>query len=508
MPAIRVLSAGKLWLLTLSVGLAAAQVMPPVGYPGGGYPGGGYPGGGYPGGGYPTGSGVPIPIPSRGGKSQPNSSTKGQPLPNFRGKLKQMDAKTITLALDDDRVLDFHRTSSTKFFKAGDEIKNPKFNPGDQLSIEGPEDNAGYLSAVNVYWEKAGGASAAATTSSSAKDDKVPDAWADTPATQQHGTQAAPPPAKASADDPGPPTLKRGNVSDASREKSAPVPAQTAATTGSLSPNNAPPTLSANNAPPPPTRIPTLAPDEDDRAPGGSIPVMRGDDLIRKASDTALDFTDTLPNYVCQELMSRYESTTKPLSWHALDVVGMEVLYQDGKEDYRKITLNGRPVNKKMEELGGAWSTGEFGTVLIDLFAPQTAAEFHYKSDSRMAGILTKEYSFNVTHANSHWTIHMGSQQYDPAYKGSVWIDPKTARVMRIEMQAYGFPSDFESDDVESATDYEYVRLGDAKQYLLPVHAETLSCQRGTPYCSRNAIDFRNYKKYTGESTITFGDGK
>ncbi len=233
MPAIRVLSAGKLWLLTLSVGLAAAQVMPPVGYPGGGYPGGGYPGGGYPGGGYPSGGGVPIPIPSRG-KSQPNSSTKGQPLPNFRGKLKQMDAKTITLALDDDRVLDFHRTSSTKFFKGGDEIKSPKFNPGDQLSIEGPEDNAGYLTAVNVYWEKAG--AAAATTSSSAKDDKVPDTWADTPATQQHGTQAAPPPAKSSADDPGPPTLKRGNVSDASREKSAPVPAQTAAATGSLSP--------------------------------------------------------------------------------------------------------------------------------------------------------------------------------------------------------------------------------------------------------------------------------
>ncbi len=473
--------------------------MPPVGYPGG------YPGGGYPGGGYPTGGGgIPIPMPSRGGKTQPNSSTKGQPLPNFRGKLKQMDAKTITLALDDDRMLDFRRTSSTKFYKGGDEVKNPKFNPGDQLSIEGPEDNTGYLTAVNVYWEKAA-AGSPTTTSSAAKDDKVPDAWADAPATQQHGTQAAPPPAKPDADDPGPPTLKRGGVSDASREKAAPVTEQPFPPAAAPV-STAAPTLSANNAPP--TRIPTIAPDEDDRAPGGSIPVARGDDLIRRASDTALDFTDTLPNYVCQELMSRYESTTKPVSWHALDVVGMEVLYQGGKEDYRKLTLNGRPVNKKIDEMGGAWSTGEFGTVLIDLFAPQTAADFRYKSDSRVAGILTKEYTFNVTHANSHWTIHMGSQQYDPAYKGSVWIDPKTARVMRIEMQAYGFPSDFDSDDVESATDYEYVRLGDAKQYLLPVHAETLSCQRGTPYCSRNAIDFRNYKKYTGESTITFGDDK
>jgi hypothetical protein len=502
MPALRVSPAGKLWLFaftvgTLSVSVASSQVMPPAGYPGT-YPR------------LPVGG---VGIPTRG-KSQPNSSTKGQPMPNFRGKLKSMDAKTITLALDDDRIIDFRRTGSTKFFKSGDEVKDPKFNPGDQLSIEGPEDNTGAMVAVNVYWEKAAGAT---TATSASKDDKVPDAWADTPVTQQHGTQAAPP-AATDTNDPGPPTLKRGNVSDASREKSAPVPAQTAAPAAAptLSPTNAPPaaapTLSATNAPPAPTRIPTVAPDEDDRASigslGGTIPMTRGDDLIRKAADTALDFTEKLPNYVCQELMSRYESTTKPVSWHALDVVGMEVVYQDQKEDYRKITLNGRPVNKKLEEMGGAWSTGEFGTVLIDLFAPQTNADFHYQRDSRMAGVLTKEYTFNVTHANSHWTIHMGSQQYDPAYKGTVWIDPKTARVMRIEMQAYGFPADFESDDVESATDYEYVRLGDAQQYLLPVHAETLSCQRGTPYCSRNTIDFRNYKKYSGESTITFGDPK
>ena len=51
-------------------------------------------------------------------------------------------------------------------------------------------------------------------------------------------------------------------------------------------------------------------------------------------------------------------------------------------------------------------------------------------------------------------------------------------------------------------------KLSDSKQYLLPVHSESLSCQRGTNDCSRNVIDFRNYRKYTGESTITFGDPK
>ena len=161
-----------------------------------------------------------------------------------------------------------------------------------------------------------------------------------------------------------------------------------------------------------------------------------------------------------------------------------------------------------MEDMEGSWSTGEFGTVLIDLFSPATAAAFHYKKDARVAGMLTKEYDFTVDHEHSHWTIHQESVSYDPPYRGSVWIDPVSNRVLRIEMQAFGFPSDFPTDDVESATDYEYIRLGDAKQYLLPVHAETLSCQRGTSMCSRNTIDFRNYHKYTGESTITFGNPK
>jgi hypothetical protein len=91
-----------------------------------------------------------------------------------------------------------------------------------------------------------------------------------------------------------------------------------------------------------------------------------------------------------------------------------------------------------------------------------------------------------------------------PAYRGSIWIDKETSRVLRIEMQAYQMPEGFPFDKVESATDYEFVRIGGDHEYLLPVHAETLSCERGTNMCSRNVIDFRNYHKYAGEAEIKF----
>jgi hypothetical protein len=35
-----------------------------------------------------------------------------------------------------------------------------------------------------------------------------------------------------------------------------------------------------------------------------------------------------------------------------------------------------------------------------------------------------------------------------------------------------------------------------------------LTCERGTNNCSKNVIDFRNYHKFEGESTIKYGDPK
>src|SRR5262249_14495227 len=148
----------------------------------------------------------------------------------------------------------------------------------------------------------------------------------------------------------------------------------------------------------------------------------RLDPLIRKASDAALEFTEGLPSYYCQEVMSRYQSESKPANWHALDVVTVNLVYEHGKEEYRDLAINGKPVKKSMEEMEGAWSTGEFGTVLIDLFSPATAAEFNYRREARIAGLTAKVYAFDVEREHSHWTIHMGSQIFNPPYSGSVWI--------------------------------------------------------------------------------------
>jgi len=91
-----------------------------------------------------------------------------------------------------------------------------------------------------------------------------------------------------------------------------------------------------------------------------------------------------------------------------------------------------------------------------------------------------------------------------PAYRGSVWIDKQTGDVLRIEMQAKEIPEAFPEISVETAVDYDSIRLGTPEQFLLPVHSEALSCWRGSNDCQRNVIEFRNYHKFTGESNIEF----
>lgn len=202
--------------------------------------------------------------------------------------------------------------------------------------------------------------------------------------------------------------------------------------------------------------------------------------------------------------MARFASTTHIVDWRPLDIVSAELVYEKGRERYGKLAINGKPTKKSIEELPGAWSTGEFGTVLVDLLSPATAADFRYRRMSKSGGRDAFMFDFEVDHEHSHWHIHAPSQSILPPYRGAIWIDKETGRVLRIEMQANRMPQEFPYDKVETATDYEYTRIGEG-QFLLPVHSETLMCERGTNICSRNTIDFRNYHKYAGEATIIFG---
>ncbi|MGH9630366.1 MAG: hypothetical protein ACRD7E_18795, partial [Bryobacteraceae bacterium] len=129
------------------------------------------------------------------------------------------------------------------------------------------------------------------------------------------------------------------------------------------------------------------------------------------------------------------------------------------------------------------------------------AAAFVKRGEEQIGSRTALVYHYTVNQPNSHWRVVAEDRSYNPAYKGSIWIDKDTSRVLRIEQQSLSLPDDFPFDKVEGVLDYNLVRI-EAAAYLLPVRGENLMCQRGTNTCSRNEIHFRNYRKFTAESEI------
>lgn len=213
---------------------------------------------------------------------------------------------------------------------------------------------------------------------------------------------------------------------------------------------------------------------------------------------------ESLPNYLVQQMTTRSASQTRG-RFEAQEVVTANVVYENRQESYRDIKVNGKPANKDMLESSG--STGEFGTILVGLFHPGTRTDFQFAKNSTASGRAAAVYDFAVARENSAWHITVPGQEIVPAYKGAVWIDKETARVLRIEMEAVNIPKAFPMDHVETAIDYAPVRL-ETQTYLLPVHAENLMCERDSSLCFKNLIDFRNYRKFSADSKIVFDPPK
>jgi hypothetical protein len=229
------------------------------------------------------------------------------------------------------------------------------------------------------------------------------------------------------------------------------------------------------------------------------------DEIIAAAQMAAASFATEIPNFLVQQYTTRYYSESMPAQWRVRDVVSAEVASVNGVEEYRNIQLNGRPSSAPPERTG-AWSTGEFVTTLQDIMSPGVAS-FVRTGQDQIAGRMAYVYRYNVAKANSHWRLVAPRENMSekPPYAGTIWIDKERRCVLRIQQQATGISSSFPYDRAESLLEYDYVRI-DGKPYLLPILSENLMCQRGTASCSKNEIAFRNYRKFTAESNVTFGN--
>lgn len=235
--------------------------------------------------------------------------------------------------------------------------------------------------------------------------------------------------------------------------------------------------------------------------------------LIDRARDVNSEFTESLPNFIANQRVERFVSFDQGRIWAIEDIVEAEVLYVDHEESYRSIRINGRRPVDSMEDLERTSSTGEYGTILRNLFAPQLGLEFARTSarDNDVSGAIA--YATQASKEQSTWSINFNAATVRPAFRATVWLAPESGRALRIEMLTDSeLPTKFGLQLVRTTLRFASLMISGA-EYLLPASSTTLTCVRRSANCFRHDITFSNYRKFAAESSIfqtdsdvSFGD--
>ena len=252
--------------------------------------------------------------------------------------------------------------------------------------------------------------------------------------------------------------------------------------------------------PPAPVRAPAPAPAKPVEPPPPPEEQRR---IIEEARANALAYSKRLPDFICLQLTRRYvDPTGLELDWTKYDEIKTRLTFFEQREQYQVISVNERLTSRTIESLGGATSTGEFGTTLALLFAPETRAEFAWERHSVLRTRRVYVFRFRVAQPRSQWHIsYQREHEVIAGYTGLVYIDKETGMVTRISAVTEDLPRDFPIHEARSAIDYGFTDIADQK-YLLPLRA-TVRMREGK-LLTRNEVEFRLYRKFSADASIEF----
>lgn len=224
-------------------------------------------------------------------------------------------------------------------------------------------------------------------------------------------------------------------------------------------------------------------------------------DIIEKAREYALGYSKRLPDFICMQVTRRYIDPSGLEFWRNADTITTRLSYFDQKEDYKVITINGRMSDVAYQKLDGATSSGEFGTMMRELFEAQTAARFEWQRWGTLRGKRNHVYSYFVAQPNSKWTVSYERRDTTtPGYRGLIYIDRDTLEVSRITLEA-DLPPSFPIQMANTILDYDSTDISGAR-FMLPLRAEVR--MRAGKDLVKNEVEFRMYRKFGADSSIKF----
>ena len=222
------------------------------------------------------------------------------------------------------------------------------------------------------------------------------------------------------------------------------------------------------------------------------------------ARDIAIHYTSKLPDFICNEEVTRTESVSSRIL--RSDKLTIQLSYYGQKERQKLVKMNGEPTQQKLDSLEGLITGGEFGSLLLGVFDASSAADFQWKESSTIRKRRAAVYTFRIARAQSHYMVGYRADDgklvsVAAGYRGEFALDSETSRVLRLTASADDIPKESGITASSMEVDYDFIDVA-GHSYLLPSRSDA-RMERSNRQIA-NTVTFTGYKKFEADSSITF----
>ncbi len=231
--------------------------------------------------------------------------------------------------------------------------------------------------------------------------------------------------------------------------------------------------------------------------------VMKADiDILERARVANEDVYSSLQSFVCTEEVNRYIGSLNGQSAHPLDTVKAKLSFERGIEQYSEIYQDSQP-RPGMSSLVGAWSEGEYGTLLLQTQQLLATQKVEFETLADLKGEKAAIYRFAVPAEESSWDLTAAGHHYRLGFTTDVWISVKSGEILKIDRTSLGIPPEIHIGEIQWGITLGRVFLN-GKVWLLPTSGTYAVLYTESRHREWNLINFSDYRRYGSQTALKF----
>jgi hypothetical protein len=221
-------------------------------------------------------------------------------------------------------------------------------------------------------------------------------------------------------------------------------------------------------------------------------------ELLRRVQVSNEDLYASLQSFVCQETIERTRENLEATKVRRLDTLTARVSFENGEEQYTAVRQNNSR-RAGLSTAGGAWSEGEFGTLLRQTQQLLKTQGVTVQAVKDQEALLR----FDVSAEDSPWTLIVGGRSYKLPFRTEVLVETASGHILAVKRSAGQIPSELYITGIEWAVQLTPTNWNGGT-WLLPASAEYSVYYANSNRREHNRMSFSGYRRYGSQAALRF----